>query len=264
MTTCKNCHTKFKGNFCNNCGQKAETLKLNWHFILHEIEHGVFHLDRGLFYTSKELITRPGYTIRRFIEGERVRHYKPLSYVIVLAGLWTLIDYFFAIHLPSTKDSYPYSDNEFINSCINYMWEFRRYAKEHVQLKELAELPGLSLGCFLAFKKYKNTYLEHFVINCFLEGQLLLIKLFFSPLFIYLNNKQYDTPHTDRPGLLMLSLGVILTLFLRIWGYSQFYKNAKTWYIAILCLVITMVMFPFNAAYHIIIGFFMAIFHLVI
>ena len=57
---CKNCKTKFQGNYCNNCGQSYNTHDLDFHFIWHDIKKGLFHYDNGIFYTAKELFTRPG------------------------------------------------------------------------------------------------------------------------------------------------------------------------------------------------------------
>lgn len=68
ITTCKNCNHNFKGNFCNNCGQTANTHEINFTSILHEIQHGIFHIDKGILYTSKELFRRPGHTIREYLD----------------------------------------------------------------------------------------------------------------------------------------------------------------------------------------------------
>ena len=74
----KNCNHHFKGNFCSNCGQKAKTEKINFHFLWHDIQHGLFHFDSGILYTAKQLFTKPGMAIKEFIEGNRIKHFKPL------------------------------------------------------------------------------------------------------------------------------------------------------------------------------------------
>lgn len=67
---CKNCDNTFEGNFCNNCGQSKDTHKLSMHYIWHDLQHGIFHFDNGIFYTIKNLLTKPGVSIREFIEGK--------------------------------------------------------------------------------------------------------------------------------------------------------------------------------------------------
>lgn len=95
MTTiCKNCNEQLEWHFCGNCGQSAETHKMNVHFLWHDIQHGLLHFDKGILYTSKQLFTRPGIAIKEFIEGKRINHFKPISLIIVLAtvyGLFTII-----------------------------------------------------------------------------------------------------------------------------------------------------------------------------
>ena len=95
QVTCKNCDQTYSGHFCNNCGQPADTHKLNLHFIMHDIQHAFFHFDKGVLFTAKELFTRPGDSIREFIEGKRVKHFKPISLVIILATLYGVLRHLF-------------------------------------------------------------------------------------------------------------------------------------------------------------------------
>lgn len=52
MQTCKNCGHRFEGKFCNNCGQTADTNRINYHDLRHQLTHSLFHIDAGLLYTS--------------------------------------------------------------------------------------------------------------------------------------------------------------------------------------------------------------------
>src|SRR4051812_27858595 len=91
MTTCKNCANEFEGNFCNNCGQKAKTERLNWRYVSDEGKYVFLHFNGGLMYSIRQLFTRPGDSIRDFIEGKRVHHYKPILLVVVLAGVYRVL-----------------------------------------------------------------------------------------------------------------------------------------------------------------------------
>ena len=84
---CKNCEHTHEGNFCSSCGQKTNTKTLDWHYILDELKYTFLHINGGLLYTSKQLLTRPGDMTREFIEGKRVKHYKPILLVFVLSGI---------------------------------------------------------------------------------------------------------------------------------------------------------------------------------
>jgi hypothetical protein len=63
---CLNCGHKYAGNFCNECGQKAKVKRLDWHYLVHEIPHSIFHIDKGFFFTLKEMIKHPGILIREY------------------------------------------------------------------------------------------------------------------------------------------------------------------------------------------------------
>jgi|GEM_PF-1145896 len=53
---CKNCGNEVFNNFCNRCGQRADTHKLNMHFILHDLEHALIHFDKAIKTKSIEKI----------------------------------------------------------------------------------------------------------------------------------------------------------------------------------------------------------------
>lgn len=54
---CLNCNSKIDGKFCSNCGQNTETHRLSFpHFLLHDIIHGTFHLDKGILFTIKKVL----------------------------------------------------------------------------------------------------------------------------------------------------------------------------------------------------------------
>lgn len=78
QTDCPNCGTRFTGNFCPDCGQKAH-LHRSLAEIGHDIMHGVLHLDGKLWNTLPMLVMKPGELTRRFIAGERAKFVSPIS-----------------------------------------------------------------------------------------------------------------------------------------------------------------------------------------
>lgn len=99
MTTCKNCSNEFDGHYCNQCGQPAETHEMNVYFLVHDIQHGFFHIEKGILFTIKELFTRPGHSIREYLQGKRVKHFKPISLVLLLAGILGLLSHYFHVDI---------------------------------------------------------------------------------------------------------------------------------------------------------------------
>lgn len=90
---CLNCGTVINTKYCSNCGQSANTHRINISFLWHDIQHGLLHVDKGIFFTLRELFTRPGYSVKEFISGKRVQHFKPLSLIIVLAGVFGILSH---------------------------------------------------------------------------------------------------------------------------------------------------------------------------
>ena len=98
VNTCVNCGMPVEGKYCSNCGQSTEEHTINLHFLWHDIQHGLFHFDKGILFTVKELFTRPGHSIREFIQGKRVQHFKPVSLVLILATVYAFLFHYFHIN----------------------------------------------------------------------------------------------------------------------------------------------------------------------
>ncbi|UTW61520.1 DUF3667 domain-containing protein [bacterium SCSIO 12741] len=89
--TCQNCGYTFEGNYCNQCGQKADSGRVNLQFLLNELSNSVFQLNHGLLFTIKELTLRPGHTIQEYLAGKRKVHIRPLAFLFVTAALYVLL-----------------------------------------------------------------------------------------------------------------------------------------------------------------------------
>jgi len=96
MTNCKNCDNVITGNFCSNCGQPVKLERIDRHYIVHEINH-VLHFEKGIFYTIKELLIRPGQNVREFISENRSRLVKPIIFIIVTSLIYSIIVHFFHV-----------------------------------------------------------------------------------------------------------------------------------------------------------------------
>ena len=77
--------------FCPACGQPTPVHRIDWHFLGHELEHSVLHMDRGVLYSLKELMLRPGHLIRGYLEGRRAKQVKPLLLLMISAAAVLLL-----------------------------------------------------------------------------------------------------------------------------------------------------------------------------
>lgn len=96
---CINCAHAVAGpeqKFCPRCGQPTPVHRIDWHFLAHELEHSVLHMDRGILYSIRELMLRPGRLMRDYIDGRRGNHVKPLLLIMVTAAAVVLLSRLFA------------------------------------------------------------------------------------------------------------------------------------------------------------------------
>ena len=160
---CKNCEHVFQGNFCSNCGQKTNTVRLDWHYIQDELKYTFLHINKGFLYTAKQLFIRPGDTVREFIEGKRVQHYKPILMLFVLAGLNGLLMHF----LPVEDFIYKPTPDTDVAKQQKIGTEIYDFLTKNYALFELLILPIYAFCSWLAFKKFGYNFIENIIINCF-------------------------------------------------------------------------------------------------
>ena len=87
-TYCLNCNFDVDNKFCPSCGQKTDTHRIVMkHFVMHDLLHGVWHLEKGILFTLKETIIRPGQAALDYINGKRVRYYNVFYLALLVIGL---------------------------------------------------------------------------------------------------------------------------------------------------------------------------------
>lgn len=225
--TCKNCGQIFKGHFCNNCGQASETHKINAHFLWHDIQHGLLHFDAGIPYSLKQLFTRPGHSIREFIEGKRIRHFKPLSLVAVLGALYGFLYHYFHIDL-------------FLNSNDSTidLNDYNEWMATHFSWVTIATIPIYTFGTFIVFRKQGYNFFELFVLNTFKASQRLFVQVLTFPVLLYLKSKG----HAEWFSTLTYIIGVVLIF----WTNTQFFNKisrTKAFFLTVLSHFIFLISF---------------------
>src|SRR5690554_1532610 len=86
--TCLNCDSLTNGKYCSNCGQKTNTHRITFqHFVFHDIMHGVFHFEKGMLFTAKQALLRPGKAVLDYIHGKRVNYYNIFYFILLLIGI---------------------------------------------------------------------------------------------------------------------------------------------------------------------------------
>ena len=110
ITHCLNCDTEFEGNFCPECGQSAETGRFTMRFILENLLAAFLSKDGGIWFTLKNLFTRPGAMIVEILNGKRRRYFSPFPMLFCVLTVYILL-----YTLTGSRDSFKAIEHEFLD-----------------------------------------------------------------------------------------------------------------------------------------------------
>jgi hypothetical protein len=229
---CANCTRAIDGadqKFCPACGQPTPAHRIDWHFLGHELEHSVLHMDRGILYSLKELMLRPGQLIRNYLEGRRAGIVKPLLLVMMAGAAATLMAHYAldgdalgssftqgmeaGIEHQGTADA---KQAEATAMVVKVFVFVKDWMNRHLTLVTLLLLPVQAAAYKLAFRQFKQiNYPEWLVIASFLTAQLFVVWTVFMPL-------QNWWPDSQPVAML---LAVILNLF----SLTQVFPGYPRW-----------------------------------
>jgi hypothetical protein len=202
---CLNCATPVAQMYCPNCGQKSTTHRYSIkHFIEHDFIHGVWHVDKGILFTVKELFTRPGHGVRDYIQGKRANYFSFVTLILLIITLSTLLAPY--VHIKMT-DLIP------LKTRIN-MNSFEKFVSTYPKIVVILVIPFTSCISFLWFRKTRLNFSEHLVANSYKAAAELIIGLAFSLLIVF---------YTDIKVLSIIYLAVITPLII-IYGIVYYYQ----------------------------------------
>ncbi len=189
---CKNCGKIVEEKFCSYCGQNSKVGKINLSNFLNEISESIFQINRGLFYTLKELFVRPGHSVKEFLNGKRKNHFKPVAYVLTFSTLYFLISrlvgentWMTDLILGLSKGANDSENGIEIPSFLTWLSENFAYAT-------LLLLPIFSFASYLGFLGFGRNYLEHIVLNSYATGQQAIFYSIFILLKIFIDSKYLE------------------------------------------------------------------------
>ena len=89
---CTTCGTSYKGNYCPRCGQSSRIGRYSFKnaFLLFLDVWGLG--NRGMFRTIRDLILRPGYMIRDYLQGMQMAYFPPFKLFFLLIALSLLVE----------------------------------------------------------------------------------------------------------------------------------------------------------------------------
>lgn len=204
---CLQCDSEVTTAYCKICGQKASTHRFSFkEVVIADFMYGIFHADKGFLYTLKELTTRPGHSIREYINGKRAMHFSYFSLLIFLVTISFLIIQFAEINI---ADIYEKNGQGVFSEVHDF---YHKYPKGYL----LLSIPIYSLFSFVFFLKSGLNYAENIVLNCYRTASEYFFTILFYIACIFIKN-------IDLISVLYIGLQILILLYM-VWFYYQFFS----------------------------------------
>lgn len=204
---CLNCGMPVANRFCGHCGQDAHhTHRLTMADMLHDIPHSIWHVDKGILYSVRTIITRPGTTIRAYLAGQRVNHFRPLSLLLIVTGAFAFISSILHIDMMPPRD--PAVSEEVYQMQKSGM----EFMAKYMSWVYVALVPSIAGFARLFLRRGGYNYAECLVIAAFITAICNALTLFSLPV-VYLYS---GTPHIQ---LITYAISA-LSIGFATWAYS--------------------------------------------
>ncbi|MFC5625670.1 DUF3667 domain-containing protein [Algoriphagus winogradskyi] len=201
---CKKCETKLSGSYCFYCGAPVELKRIDRKYVFNEIG-SVLNFDKGILYTVKELLLRPGKTVQEFILEDRNRIVKPIVFIIVCSLIYTLFQ-----QLLNFEDGYVnYSQADDSTNSQIFEWVSNNYGYANIVMALF-----IALWIKIFFRKYGYNYFEILILLCFTMGMGMLFFAFFGII-------------DGLSGLRIIDKGMLIGIVYIAWAIGQFFDKKK-------------------------------------
>jgi len=193
---------------CTQCGKPTQLQRINSSYIKQEVGN-VLLLEKGLFYTIRELFIRPGKSIREFIFEDRSKLVKPVYFLIVTSLIYTLANHFLKF-----EDGY-ISGGDFDGSTIGVIinWLQNNYGAANLILSIF-----IALWLKLFFRRHDYNFFEILILLCYVMGAAMLIFAMFGII-------------EGLTSVKVMQMGAIIVFIYITWALGKFYHQRFSGYL---------------------------------
>ncbi|RSK48811.1 DUF3667 domain-containing protein [Hymenobacter rigui] len=209
---CLNCGQPVDIRFCGQCGQDAHhTHRFTMADMPHDVLHSIWHIDKGILYTLRTMVRRPGRTIREYLAGKRVDHFRPLALLFMITGLYALLSSVLHIQvLPPRDPTVPEAVWQMQQASTGFMMKYLSWFY-------VASVPIWALFARWFLRRGGYNYAECLIIAAFITA----IMNFFAVLYLPVTYCYSGTPQIGTA-----SLGLMLPVFgYATWAYGSLLKH---------------------------------------
>jgi len=246
---CKNCSTEIQLNFCGNCGQK-KAKRIDRNYIKDELQYTVLHMNKGFFFSIKQILKAPGKTAREFLEGNRVNHYKPILLVFVIAGISAFLTNTF-IHpveiMQKYSEAHPMKSAFDLNTTNKIIYNYQSFVM-------LFTIPFMAFFTWLVFKKWGYNYYENVIINAYSLVFLLLLSIIFV-----LPIQYFFRGNPELFVIIPTIVSFLLMILMFPWFYINLYDKKSAGDVILRLLLLAITLFATLIIFTVVVGIIYAI-----
>jgi hypothetical protein len=192
--------------FCPHCGQDRNTRRFDAKHLARALSRALFTVDNTFVTTLARLLAAPGHLAREYVLGKRAKYVTPFTLLAVL----TLVDGYVRNHwrfnLAETADDQ-------VRAVVHVLEETRRAFEK---LFIIALLPLQALTTSLWFRRARQNYAEHFIMNLFVACTNLVCAVVASAVVASFG---LDA----RSGMKVVNAGSLAGLAYAVATYRQYY-----------------------------------------
>lgn len=205
MNICKKCNSKLHGNYCSECGHPQEIERINGHYLMSEIG-SILNLQKGFFFTLKELLIRPGKNINTFISVDRNRLVKPIMFILICSLTYTIFEQIFGF-----RDGYIDLQFEGSDPAIRliFQWISQNYGYSNILMSLF-----VAIWIKIFYRKYGYNIYEILILLLFVSGMQMLMFSLLGAL-------------EGLTKIPILSFGTYFVLIYAFWATAQFFDKRK-------------------------------------
>lgn len=210
---CLNCGKEFEGDFCPKCGQDAKTGRFTLRFIWENLITGIFGSYGGIWFTIKNMFTRPGRMMVEILDGKRRKYFSPFPMLLLVLTVFILVysitgsrDYVQKAEtvVEASKDN----DDQVKYVAKKTISDALHFYNDNYTLCYLLTLPLLAIAaraCFGRQNKKRYNWAEYIILLVYASVYVMLYRILMSLVYLV-------SPDVTHKMIRMLPLIIILAL----------------------------------------------------
>ncbi len=214
---CRNCGTKFQGNFCPQCGQSIKEFERPFQFLIIDFLGNMFAFDTRFWKTFVAVLLKPGTLARDYVKGHRIRYMPPFRFYIFVSFI-----FFFLLNIYTSQNA---TNSDLLTGSENDMITLFDNGEEELTQNDEYNIPER----IALFMEHPELFMEQ-LMSYYSWGMFLLMPFYGFLLWVFYRKRQrYYITHlimAVNQHAFIFSIFIIMLLFsMFLPGFSGSFIN---------------------------------------